>query len=68
MSAVPFQVEDLPVVAAQAKVRQMGALYQAKESTPARHVYYVARSKVWIVLTKNANGTVRLSYSKGCAC
>lgn len=68
MAAVPFKVEDLSTVTAAAQIRKMGALYQAQHSTPARHVYQVKRTNTWIVLTKNANGTIRLTYSQGCAC
>ena len=66
--AVPFKVEDLTTVAAAAQIRRMGALYQAGASTPVRHVYLERRTDTWIVLTRNPNGTARLTYSKGCAC
>ena len=66
--AVPFKVEDLARNVASARIRQMGAAYRADASTAARHVYHERRTDTWIVLTANANGTVRLTYSKGCAC
>ena len=61
------QAESVAVHALHARLRQLGAEYQAARSSAGAHIYYARPLGRWLRVTRVGN-TARIEYHATCPC
>lgn len=52
---------------ARQRIAQIGGRFMAQHSTQARHIYFVASSKSWVMIRREPSG-VKISFWQSCPC
>lgn len=64
----PLRTETLHPSRVRYRIAQLGGQFMPGRSNQVRHIYYIRRTREWLAVSAQRDGSFRLAYYSECPC